>query len=136
MEISNYPLVNETTDHKEEPSNKEDVLGFGLCWALLYDNQTKKLARQLVVSHAMARASCKMDKEKGESSEGDNVGTNVGTKKKMSQDRAEALKKCLEESKGDHNKCKSKIDAFQSSSASRKRPLLPLKLKSGSLTDV
>ncbi|KAG6786775.1 hypothetical protein POTOM_008391 [Populus tomentosa] len=76
-----------------------------------------------------------MDDEKGESS-GDSLGANDGTKKKLSNDGAEALKKCLEENKGDRNKCKSKIDALRSSSAPRKRPLLPLRLKSGSLTDV
>ena len=77
-----------------------------------------------------------MDNEKGESSGGDNAGANDGTRKKLSQDGAEALKECLEENKGDHNKCKSKIDALESSSAPRKRPLLPLILKSDSLTDV
>ncbi|KAJ6872831.1 hypothetical protein NC651_031839 [Populus alba x Populus x berolinensis] len=78
---------------------------------------------------------CTMDNEKGESSGGDNAGANDGTRKKLSQDGAEALKECLEENKGDHNKCKSKIDALESSSAPRKRPLLPLILKSDSLTD-
>jgi hypothetical protein len=76
-----------------------------------------------------------MDDEKGESG-GDSPGANDGTKKKLSKDGADALKKCLEENKGDRNKCKSKIDALRSSSAPRKRPLLPLRLKSGSLTDV
>lgn len=70
-----------------------------------------------------------MDNEKGESSGGDNAGANDGTRKKLSQDGAEALKECLEENKGDHNKCKSKIDALESSSAPRKRPLLPLILE-------
>ncbi|KAF9687825.1 hypothetical protein SADUNF_Sadunf02G0133400 [Salix dunnii] len=66
-----------------------------------------------------------MDNEKGEGGGG---GANDGTKKKL----AEALRKCLEENKGDRSKCKSKIDALRS----RKRRLLPPRLKSGSLTDV
>ncbi|KAG5231358.1 hypothetical protein IMY05_014G0065200 [Salix suchowensis] len=71
-----------------------------------------------------------MDNEKGESSGGDNAGANDGTRKKLSQDGAEALKNVWRKTKGDHNKCKSKIDALGSSSAARKRPL-----KSDSLTD-
>lgn len=61
------------------------------------------------------------------------------TEKAMSEVEAEALKKCLEEKKGDqetHSKCKSKIEAFQSSSSHSKKPLGPLILRSGSLTDV
>ena len=41
-----------------------------------------------------------MDNEKGESSGGDNAGANDGTRKKLSQDGAEALKKCLGKTKG------------------------------------
>lgn len=61
------------------------------------------------------------------------------TEKAMSEVEAEALKKCLEEKKGEqetHSKCKSKIEAFQSSSSHSKKPLGPLMLRSGSLTDV
>ncbi|KAJ6729760.1 hypothetical protein OIU85_020646 [Salix viminalis] len=72
-----------------------------------------------------------MDNEKGEGG-----GDTDGTKKKLSEDGAEALQKCLEENKGDRSKCKSRIDALRSSSAPRKRRVLPLRLKSGSLTDV
>lgn len=61
------------------------------------------------------------------------------TEEAMSEVEAEALKKCLEEKKGEqetHSKCKSKIEAFQSSSSHSKKPLGPLMLRSGSLTDV
>lgn len=79
-----------------------------------------------------------MDTEKGLNGF-DGVGGK--TEKTMSEVEAEALKKCLEEKKGEqeiHSKCKSKIEAFQSSSSSShsKKPLGPLKLRSGSLTDV
>ncbi|XAR54057.1 hypothetical protein NMG60_11029048 [Bertholletia excelsa] len=52
------------------------------------------------------------------------------------------LKKCLEENKGDSAKCKSVIEAFKSSSSSSssaestRKPITPLRLRSGSLTDV
>ncbi|KAA8516050.1 hypothetical protein F0562_019229 [Nyssa sinensis] len=47
----------------------------------------------------------------------------------------EALKRCLELNKGDQTKCKSVVEAFKSPSSSKK-PLTPLRLRSGSLTDV
>ncbi|KAF1001569.1 hypothetical protein AG4045_030742 [Apium graveolens] len=46
----------------------------------------------------------------------------------------EAFKKCMQENKGDSSKCKPKIEAFESSLPFK--PLFPLMLKSGSLTDV
>ncbi|WOG90481.1 hypothetical protein DCAR_0209725 [Daucus carota subsp. sativus] len=49
------------------------------------------------------------------------------------QDEA-AFKKCMEENKGDSSKCRPKIEAFESSLPFK--PLFPLMLKSGSLTDV
>ncbi|KAF5733057.1 hypothetical protein HS088_TW17G00593 [Tripterygium wilfordii] len=58
------------------------------------------------------------------------------TKNTMSEAESEALKKCLEENKGDHGKCKSKVQAFlSSSSSSPRKPLSPIKLKRGSLVD-
>lgn len=54
----------------------------------------------------------------------------------------EALKKCLEERKGEKSAmvtCKSILEAFNkssSSSSSIKKPLAPLMLRSGRLTDV
>jgi len=41
----------------------------------------------------------------------------VTTKKIASSCDVEALKKCLEENKGDHSKCKSQVEAFRSSCA-------------------
>ncbi|KAF2315306.1 hypothetical protein GH714_038783 [Hevea brasiliensis] len=70
-----------------------------------------------------------MDSEKGEIRVSGNA-----TQRITSQDEAQALKKCLEESKGDHDKCKSKVDSFFSSSSSVSRPrkrLPPLRLRSG-----
>ncbi|KAK6920120.1 hypothetical protein RJ641_016024 [Dillenia turbinata] len=49
-------------------------------------------------------------------------------------DDDEAMKKCLEKHKGDSTKCKSKVQAFNSSPSKKKFP--PLKLPRGSLTDV
>lgn len=67
-----------------------------------------------------------MDEEKRESTE----------KIKNDDFNEEAiLKKCLEENKGDSTNCKSKVEAFKSSS-SPKKPITPLRLRSGSLTDV
>ncbi|KAI3756873.1 hypothetical protein L1987_56697 [Smallanthus sonchifolius] len=48
----------------------------------------------------------------------------------------EALKKCLEENKGDDGKCKPKIEALKSFPKKKKTPPPPLRLRSGSLTDV
>ena len=50
----------------------------------------------------------------------------------------EVLRKCLEENKGDYDKCKPKVEAFKSSptTSSSKKPITPLRLRSGSLTDV
>lgn len=53
-------------------------------------------------------------------------------------DVSEALKKCLKENKGDNDNCKQKIEALRSfpTTSSSKKPLFPLRLRSGSLTDV
>lgn len=40
--------------------------------------------------------------------------------KKLSACDVEALKKCLEENKGDYVKCKAQVEAFKSSCASKK----------------
>ncbi|KAI3493490.1 hypothetical protein L1887_41882 [Cichorium endivia] len=49
----------------------------------------------------------------------------------------EALRKCLKENKGDYEKCKPKIEALKSfPTTSSKKPITPLRLRSGSLTDV
>ncbi|CDY08103.1 hypothetical protein BRARA_F01632 [Brassica rapa] len=42
---------------------------------------------------------------------------NVRVKKIASSCDVEALKKCLEENKGDHSKCQSQVEAFRSSCA-------------------
>lgn len=76
-----------------------------------------------------------MDGEKVEKSNNAVTAGGGGTKKTMSSSQDEAMKKCLEENQDDHTKCKSKIDAYKSSSRIKK-PLTPLKLRSGSLTDV
>ena len=70
---------------------------------------------------------------------GGNVGSGGGGGGGGGGDMSEALKKCLEENKGDHEKCKLKIEALKSfpkPSSSRRKPLSPLRLRSGSLTDV
>lgn len=69
----------------------------------------------------------------GEKSGGSN---NNYTGKTMSQAEAEALRKCLEENKGESQaNCKSKLEAYYSSSHPKKR-LAPLRRTRGSLTDV
>ncbi|KAK3194794.1 hypothetical protein Dsin_026104 [Dipteronia sinensis] len=78
---------------------------------------------------------CQLDGEKGEKS----GGNGSEAEKTMSVNEAEALKKCLEENKGEdkkHDKCKSKVEAFQSTSSPPKKPQLWPLLRSGSLTDV
>ncbi|KAK9274041.1 hypothetical protein L1049_018855 [Liquidambar formosana] len=81
-----------------------------------------------------------MDEEKVEPSGGGGGGGDGDAKKAMSPSHEEALKKCLEENKGDRNKCESLVESFKSSSSSSssvpQKPLTPLRLKSGSLTDV
>ncbi|KAK2983526.1 hypothetical protein RJ640_023060 [Escallonia rubra] len=52
-------------------------------------------------------------------------GDESGVKKTMSPCDVEALKKCLEEHKGDHLKCQSHVEAFRSS-CSLKKPNSPL----------
>ncbi|KAL4310300.1 hypothetical protein GQ457_01G055420 [Hibiscus cannabinus] len=71
----------------------------------------------------------RMDPEKTE---------NVTEKERLSGANSEAsLEKCLEENKGDKSKCKDKVEALRSSSSSSAaKPLRPLRLRSGSLTDV
>lgn len=49
-------------------------------------------------------------------------------------EKDEAFKKCMEVNKEDSSKCKPKIEAFESSLPFK--PLFPLMLRSGSLTDV
>ncbi|KAK3011250.1 hypothetical protein RJ639_010601 [Escallonia herrerae] len=73
----------------------------------------------------------RMEDEKRETS--DDRG---GGEKAKSVGDDEALKKCLEENKGDGSKCRSVVEAFKTSSPTPKRPTLPLRLRSGSLTDV
>ncbi|KAL0379519.1 UNVERIFIED_CONTAM: Tubulin-folding cofactor A [Sesamum angustifolium] len=70
-------------------------------------------------------------------------GPDEGKKKENVGFSDEALKKCLEEKKGENSAmatCKSILEAFNksstSSSSSTKKPLVPLRLRSGSLTDV
>nr|GMD64977.1 uncharacterized protein LOC109184741 [Ipomoea batatas] len=68
--------------------------------------------------------------------EGKKVTGNGGPGKTTASEEA-ALKKCLEENKGDHAKCKSVIEALKSAVVSpKKRVLSPLRLRVGSLTDV
>ncbi|CAL5402312.1 unnamed protein product [Camellia sinensis] len=56
----------------------------------------------------------------------DEKSENNGVKKKiMSPCDVEALKKCLEENKGDYVKCQSHIEAFKSSCSLKKPPNLP-----------
>lgn len=72
-----------------------------------------------------------MDGEKRESDGGG------AEKAKIMGDVKEALEKCLKEHKGDATKCKSIFEAFNSSSSSSpNKPITPLMLRSGSLTDV
>ncbi|CAK9134409.1 unnamed protein product [Ilex paraguariensis] len=73
-----------------------------------------------------------MDGEKRERVGGAGGGTE---KTKTVVDVDEALRKCLEENKGDTTKCRSVVEAFKSSTPPRK-PIRPLRLRSGSLTDV
>ena len=78
-----------------------------------------------------------MDEAKGVNDDAA-AGINVTEKKILSQGKADGLKKCLEENKGDNTKCKDKVEAFRSSSPSSppRKPFTPIKLRSGSLTDV
>ncbi|MCD9645525.1 hypothetical protein HAX54_034521 [Datura stramonium] len=49
----------------------------------------------------------------------------------------EALKKCLEENKGDNAKCRSLVEAFKSSSTPKPvTPMRPISIRIGSWTDV
>lgn len=70
-----------------------------------------------------------MEAEKKES-----CGTEKGKSASNVNEQDEAFKKCVEENKGDSSKCKPKIEAFESSLPYK--PLFPLMLRSGSLTDV
>ncbi|KAL0464804.1 UNVERIFIED_CONTAM: hypothetical protein Slati_0368000 [Sesamum latifolium] len=68
-------------------------------------------------------------------------GPDEGKKKENVGFSDEALKKCLEEKKGEDSAmatCKSILEAFNksSTSSSARKPLAPLRLRSGSLTDV
>lgn len=86
-----------------------------------------------------------MDEDKRESG----GGGDCGSKKKINnnpknnavggENVAEALRKCLEENKGERTKCKSVVDAFQSSSPNStapKKPIGPFSIGRVSLTDV
>lgn len=70
----------------------------------------------------------------------DEKSENSGVKKKiMSPCDVEALKKCLEENKGDYVKCQSHIEAFKSSCSLKKPPNLPSQsslLKTGVVSDL
>ena len=82
-----------------------------------------------------------MDEAKGVNGGAAAGGIAVTEKKTLSQGKAEGLEKCLEENKGDNTKCKDKVEAFTSSSSSSpsffsRKPLTPIKLPSGSLSDV
>ncbi|XAR71709.1 hypothetical protein NMG60_11018102 [Bertholletia excelsa] len=50
---------------------------------------------------------------------------NTGVKKITSPCDVEALKKCLQETKGDYVKCQSHIEAFKSSCSLKKSPNPP-----------
>ncbi|KAL7238899.1 hypothetical protein ACSBR2_004906 [Camellia fascicularis] len=78
-----------------------------------------------------------MDEKKREI-DGDNGGKTEKTKGVGEEDGDEAMKKCLEENKGDNKKCKSMVESFKSSSPPppTNKPITPLRLRSGSLTDV
>lgn len=86
-----------------------------------------------------------MEGDKGESN-GSGGGETATEKKKKTvpkEEAEEALKKCLKENKGDHIKCKAKIEAFLSSSSTSQNPpppprqsIGPFRRKRGSLTDV
>ncbi|KAL9672436.1 hypothetical protein QQ045_028686 [Rhodiola kirilowii] len=71
---------------------------------------------------------------KGEAAEEGNGGSAKGVKSVDGND--EELKKCLEENKGERSKCKSQVEAFKSSFDKRMKPSTPLRLRSGSLTDI
>ncbi|KAE8676661.1 hypothetical protein F3Y22_tig00111582pilonHSYRG00419 [Hibiscus syriacus] len=59
----------------------------------------------------------------------------VTEKKSLSRADSEALlQKCLELNEGDKTKCKDKVEALRSSSPTK--PSRPLRLRSGSLSDV
>ncbi|KAL8114174.1 hypothetical protein AgCh_021145 [Apium graveolens] len=65
----------------------------------------------------------------------ENAATDNKARRKTSEtENDEAFKKCMEENKEDGSKCKPKIEAFKSSIPVK--PLFPLMLRSGYLTDV
>lgn len=80
-----------------------------------------------------------MDGDKKESGGGGGGGAE---KAKSMGDVKEPLEKCLAEHKGDTTKCKSIFEAFNNNnnyysySSSPNKPITPLMLRSGSLTDV
>jgi hypothetical protein len=57
-----------------------------------------------------------------------------GPKKVMSACDVEALKKCLEENKGDYVKCQSQIEAFKSSCSLNKHPTSTTSMESQTKT--
>ncbi|KAG5558602.1 hypothetical protein RHGRI_008524 [Rhododendron griersonianum] len=63
---------------------------------------------------------------------------NNGGKKIMSPCDVEALKKCLEETKGDYFKCQSHIEAFKSSCSLKKPPISSSQtvIKTGVVSDL
>ncbi|KAI6696321.1 hypothetical protein NL676_016440 [Syzygium grande] len=56
---------------------------------------------------------------------GEKAADNNGAKKVMSPCDVEALKKCLEENKGDYLKCQSQIEAFKSACSLKKPSSVP-----------
>nr|DAD47359.1 TPA_asm: hypothetical protein HUJ06_017296 [Nelumbo nucifera] len=68
----------------------------------------------------------------------DNQADKGKTKKVMSPCDVEALKKCLEENKGDYLKCQSQVEAFRTSCSLKKTQSPPessSKLKRGVVSD-
>uniref|UniRef100_A0A7N0SV41 Uncharacterized protein n=1 Tax=Kalanchoe fedtschenkoi TaxID=63787 RepID=A0A7N0SV41_KALFE len=61
-------------------------------------------------------------------------GEDVANSRKSGDD--DGLKKCLEENNGERSKCKSQVEAFKSSFDTPIKPSTPLRLRSGSLTDI
>lgn len=77
-----------------------------------------------------------MDKDKRETGGGGNFGSQQKIENSVGEKNiAEALRKCLEENKGERTKCNSVVDAFKSSTTPKK-PSGSFSLGRVSLTDV
>jgi hypothetical protein len=77
-----------------------------------------------------------MDKDKRETGGGGNFGSQQKIENSVGEKNiAEALRKCLEENKGERTKCNSVVDAFKSSTTPKK-PSRSFSLGRVSLTDV